>query len=739
LRLSNGYILGSLGKIASGVKEKFKESAFWGFLCGDSAVNDAIDESMIPNAPEYLRKKLSKGKKKPKEKTLAGRKTLERAQERVGAVDAADLKKGFGYVFGGAVRHSKIIALLDRFWKMLCNMQASLVGALMLLTSISSFAVSLIKHIIKVSTQADTVSLFVSILTFVVAVFLISTGTKSIYDLFTQSLFGSEFMKNVMGMRVVEEKKSENTEKIATSSPRTFVVILFCLIICVLSLWVGLERIIASCVIFALIVAIVKMPESGIMMLLISFPWFTSLENGNLILGGISLLIIISWIFKISVGKRVYTLRFVDATVGVFLLVYLFAGIFGVGAADEILKTLSLVAIAALYFPISGLIRSSEWIDRCTRAYTTGTMIVSFVGITQLVVRNINCGEMVFGVTSAFTNNHSLCAYLLVGIFIGIFNVYEKDDGRSGISYKISIALNLACFILAGSKTAYLALFAAFLIYLLIQKPKVVAFGAFLTPFLISIWIMMPDMIKNTASLLLESTDVELKSKLYIWKYALGSAKDHLLFGIGTQDASVRAIFDNSFGVLPSSLQFYNLYISIAVQVGIVGLLVFGVFSVSALQRGFFVVASAAKGTYFKNLSAASTTAFIALLVFGMGNSLWHDACLLMLFFFAVAMLRCIREVYVRETRVNEESEPLDIDLDVQRKIKKESKILIFIVQNLAKAVKKLKNKPKKALKQIDAEFFDESDLPKEADDVSDAVLIEEVDLCEEESTWQRK
>ena len=74
MKLSNGYILGTLGKIASDLKDKFKESAIWGFWCGDSAVNDAISESMIPNTPEYIKGKLAQKKKKTKEKTLAGRK-----------------------------------------------------------------------------------------------------------------------------------------------------------------------------------------------------------------------------------------------------------------------------------------------------------------------------------------------------------------------------------------------------------------------------------------------------------------------------------------------------------------------------------------------------------------------------------------------------------------------------------------------------------------------------------------
>ena len=739
MKLSNGYILGSLGKIATNIKEKFKESAFLGFVCGKSAVNDAIDDSAVVNLPGHIKDKLSKKEKKPKEKVLAGRAPLKRAQERVGAVDAADLPKNFAYVFGGAVRESKLMALINGLWSGICNTQASLVGALLLLTSISSFAVSLIKHILKISTDADTFSLYLSIVMFVVAVFLVSAGAKSIYELFTQSLLGSEFMKNIMGVRVVEENTDEENEKKVASSPRTFVVILFCLIICGLSLWVGLERIVAASVVLALVVAILKMPESGIMMLLTAFPWIGLLENGTLILCAVSLLILFSWIFKIFVGKRVYNIRLIDIAVGMFLVLYLFAGILGKVTQDEMHTSVCRVVIATLYFPMSGLIRSSEWINRSMRAYTVGTLLVSVTGIAQFLVNNIfSTDNIAFGITSVFNNNHSLCAYLLVGIFVGIFNVAEKKDQEFSISYKASLVLNLLCLILAGSKTAYLAFIIAFLIYLLIQKPKIVAIALFCVPFIIVIWTMMPDAVNGYLDILLESTDVELRSKLYIWNRVLDAASEHLMFGIGTGISSLESVWSDCYEYLPDSLQFYNLYVSVIVQTGLIGLALLLVFIVSAVQRGFSVIAGTEHGTYFKNLSACSVCAMLSLLAFGMGNSLWQDTSLLLLFFFIVALVRCVKFVYVREFVTYEDQEILDIDVSTQRKVNKESKLLVAVLRCIAKIVKRVKKKYKsaKSRKKIDQKVDEGLSVTENGEET---VQISEVDLCEEESLWQRK
>lgn len=733
MKLSNGYILGSLGKLAANVKDKFTESAFFGFLHGDSALNDAVSDSAVVNMPGYIKEKLSSKGKKRKDKILAGRKPLKRAGERVGVADAADLPKSFGYILGGAVRDSKIIALLNGLWSSLCNTQASLIGALLLLTSISSFAVSLIKHIIKIATDADTFSLYLSLVTFMIAIFLVGAGTKSIYGLFTQSLIGSQFMKNVMGTRVIDENKKEEVKKSSNSSPKTFVVILFCLLFCVVSLWAGLERIVAFLVVACLLIAILKMPESGIMMLLIAFPWIGMLENGALMLSVISFLIMISWLWKLSLGKRVYSFRFIDSAVLVFMIFFLLAGIFNVSGTMEIQSSICYLTIGLLYFPISGLIRSSEWINRSMRAYTIGTLIVSFVGITQFIVRNIFSGSrIVFGITSAFNSNHSLCAYLLVGIFIGIFNIIEKNEQEHSISLKISLALNLICFVLAGSKTAYLAFAIAFLIYLLIKKPKAVAFVLFLIPFMIAVWVMMPDVLKGNVEYLLETTDVGLRSKMFIWSCVVDKTKDFLMFGIGTGASAIKTVLGDCVEYLPSSLQFFNLYITVAVQMGLFGLIILITLAVSAVQRGFFVFFSTQQGSYFRNLSACVVTATISLLVFGMGDSLWQNETLFLLFFFTVALSRCTKEVYMSENVAEDEYEELDIDISIRRSVKKEPELLVALLRFIVKKIRKTRKKKKisKAPKNSGSAQTDNS---------SEKIRIEEVDLFEEESAWQRK
>lgn len=725
--MSRGYILGSLTKLAVTVKDKLEESALWRFMHEDSALGDAVNESAIINSPELIKNKFSKNKNKRKEKTLAGRKPLKRAQERVGAIDASDLPKRFGYVFGGAVRESKVIAFFDTLWSRICDMPASLVGAMLLLTSISSFAVSLIEHIIKISVDYDTFTMCFSAVMFLIALLLLGSGTKSIYEIFSQSLFGSLFLKDVMGARFVSGSDNDERHKKSAASPNAFLVILLCLVICAISLWAGFVKVLLACLVISLVVAILKMPESGIILLLVAFPWAAMLENGIMVLAAVSVLITFSWIMKLAVGKRVYSVRLIDIVVGAFLVYYLLAGVWGGNGSYEIQRSVCYLLVGMLYFPISSLIRSTEWINRSMRAYVVGTIVVSFIGITQFIVRNISAGgKIIFGITSVMGGNQSLSAYLIVGIFIGI--IVGKNTPKTGISFKISLIMNLVCLALAGSRTAYLAFAVAILIYLLMRKSGIVGALAFSLPFVIAIWIMMPETIRSSVGVLLENTDVGIRSKMFVWSNVLEHTKDYIWLGIGTGESALKALWSDCLEYLPRSLQFYNLYITTVVQTGIVGLVLLLVFVILALQRGFFILHESEKDSYFNKMSACIVSAFISLLVFGFGNSLWQDASLYVLFFVVVAWVRCSKEIYASEGVDTREAQELDIDLSTKRKKYKQSKEPLDVAKLFTSTAKKITKKQTKTNEEISI-----------TKNNSNEVVIQNIDLCEEESAWQRK
>ena len=517
---------------------------------------------------------------------------------------------------------------------MICKTQASLSGALLLLISISSFAMSWIKHIVKTATSTDSFSLCLSLVMFVIAILLIGAGNKSVYELFTQSLVGSQFVNSAMGIRVLDEEKNDVYQKETSSSPKTFAVILFCLLICGISLWAGLERIVLISLVSCFVIAVLKMPESGIMMLLVAFPWIGLFENDELILAAISLLILFSWMFKLSIGKRVYSFCFVDIAVLAFFAIFLLFGINSISANGNLNEVWCYFFVGLLYFPITGLVRSSEWISRCMRAYTLGTLIVSFVGISQFAVMCLAHGYRGFlGVTSGFENNHTLCAYLLVGIYIGLFNFLERYELKRNLSYDVSLTLNIICLILSGSKTAYLALLVSFLIFLLVRKPKVLALLLLLIPFVVVVMAIMPEAVIEGLSNVIESSDVGIRSKLQLWSNILENTKDYLFFGIGTDPSALEAVWDDCTNYLQSPAQMYNLYLSIFVKTGVVGIVIFGAMVVSTVQRGFFVFFGDQSGSYFKNLSVCTMSSFVSLMVFGMGDSLLYDINLFLLIF----------------------------------------------------------------------------------------------------------
>jgi Ca2+/Na+ antiporter len=192
------------------------------------------------------------------------------------------------------------------------------------------------------------------------------------------------------------------------------------------------------------------------------------------------------------------------------------------------------------------------------------------------------------------------------------------------------------------------------------------------------------------------------------------------------------------------------LYITAILQLGVAGITVLVVMLVLALQKGFAVLMQTKKGTYFRKASALSLTALIALLVFGLGDSLFYSVQLFLLLLLCVGFVRIVFSIYTVQLMAKEEDAGLDIDLDTERKVKSDNKLLINLcelavklvkkiiklVKKIIKAVKNRKNVPKKkALKKNKKRSEKKVVIPTEASEV----VITDENTYEEESTCQEK
>ena len=126
-------------------------------------------------------------------------------------------------------------------------------------------------------------------------------------------------------------------------------------------------------------------------------------------------------------------------------------------------------------------------------------------------------------------------------------------------------------------------------------------------------------------------------------------------------------------------------------------------------------------------------------MVLGMGYSLWQDTASLLIFYFVIAIVRCVKEVYIRESEPYEDRECLDIDISVQRSVKKESKLLLAVLRLAAKIIRTAKKKLKAVKATQNAVPEKSSREISDTDDGSEKVTVEEFDLYEEEASWQRK
>jgi hypothetical protein len=286
--------------------------------------------------------------------------------------------------------------------------------------------------------------------------------------------------------------------------------------------------------------------------------------------------------------------------------------------------------------------------------------------------------------------------------------------------------------------------------YLLLERPGVLGALLLAIPLAMTVMTWLPDTAEDFVKNLIITTDTDLRSKFYVWNCAFDALGKYVWTGIGVGESALASAWQGFAAVVPSGDQFFNLYITAILQLGVAGITVLVVMLVLALQKGFAVLMQTKKGTYFRKASALSLTALIALLVFGLGDSLFYSVQLFLLLLLCVGFVRIVFSIYTVQLMAKEEDAGLDIDLDTERKVKSDNKLLINLcelavklvkkiiklVKKIIKAVKNRKNVPKKkALKKDKKRSEKKVVIPTEASEV----VITDENTYEEESTCQEK
>lgn len=343
-------------------------------------------------------------------------------------------------------------------------------------------------------------------------------------------------------------------------------------------------------------------PELGVLALFFFMPFLPTMALAVLVL-----YTFFCYVLKLIRQKRVFRLEPIDVTVAAFAFMQLTGGVVSVSRAS-LRPALLFVCFLAAYFLVVGLIRSGEWLARCSVACVLSAALVSAWGLVQYFTGGSSMAEawldaeMFDGITaravSTLENPNMLGEYLVLLIPVGVGLLLRRDGGLRKLTAFFCLMLMGACLIATWSRGAWLALMLALTLFLFMWHRRavyVLVAGLAVIP---ALPFLLPQSIIARFTSIGNLGDSSTSYRVYIWRAAVHMIKDNLLSGIGTGEGAWYQIYPSyTYLGVEAAPHSHNLFLQITLELGVVGIGLFVVFLFLLYQSGF---------TYFARLSSDS-------------------------------------------------------------------------------------------------------------------------------------
>ena len=305
----------------------------------------------------------------------------------------------------------------------------------------------------------------------------------------------------------------------------------------------------------------------------------------------------VCYLVKLLLGKREFRLLPVDGAAVSFAICLAFAGVFSFSRGSR-KPALVLICFLLGYILTVSLIRTREWLRRCTWAAVSAASLVSLYGIYQYFFGAVaDAGawldtEMFDGiaarVVSTLENPNMLAEYLIMLFPIAAALLITKGDVKQKGFSLIACAVCGLCIILTWSRGAWLGLLFAGMVFLLIWNHRTMYLlfaGIASIPFLP---LVLPDSIVSRFTSIGNLADSSTSYRVNIWRGTMHMLKDYWSCGIGIGESAWDTVYPRySLAAIETAPHAHNLYLQITVECGVVGLILFLAFIFLLIRYNF--------------------------------------------------------------------------------------------------------------------------------------------------------
>jgi O-antigen ligase len=468
----------------------------------------------------------------------------------------------------------------------------------------------------------------------VVSGFSMLFSKKSLASAIYESEFLRRFLFDFLGIPIIGLAEAAQSE-IKGSFNMPFI---FGMLFGFLSIFVEPLLIFFAIVLFALLFVLILSPESGVILTFFALPFMSTIQLSVWIC-----LIFLSYILKLICGRRLFRFHMIDFAAFGFLLFLVSGGIVTVDGSSFV-KMLVMVCFMGMYFVIKNIISSPAMVKRCLLALTCSSMVVSIYGIYQNYFGALSTKwqdtevffEIKGRVVSVFENPNVLGEFLVLILPITLALMATAKRPYERFFLFASALAGCWCLVFTWSRGAWIGCIIATVLFLCVSSRYFFTAGLLSLP-----WIGAFICLQNDSLILTRLTtfgDSSTSYRVGIWRGVLRMLKDVGFCGIGIGEGAFEKIYPMyALSGIETAPHAHNLYLQIAVEMGVLALVMFLAFVFLFAQFSFSFCKTAMSRSN-KLLCLGIFCGVLALLVQGMTDYVWYNYRVFLLFWMVVGL-----------------------------------------------------------------------------------------------------
>lgn len=593
------------------LKNIFAKSVILQFLSSYDRLEECASDSMIVRFFRNLKNRIRKKFAKKPRRELG---TEQISPNEVGIFAPATLPRSIKNRIGEAVEESRVLGTAKRLLRGLLYVPMMSYGVFLFSFGLFTTVMQALLYFLLGASQGAALDLFVGLALVLLSLPVIFKGYEPMINHFGESVIG-----NLM-FRVF--RKNHHPKDVKTGQP-TFLFFMAGMIAGLLTYFAPPMWLLLSIGVLIAALCVLYVPETGVCLILFSFPFFSEIEHASSLCAGAILYTGLCMLLKVIVGRRSMSFGLLDSAVLLFGLLVLSTGLVSDGLMDS---ALLYVAMISGYFTLSNLLRSPAWIKRSIAALTLSSLVVTATGIPDLLWN--------FGVKVSLLSDPTVATfYLLTVIPLALAMLVQSARKRGRMFYFIIVVANIAYLLLLHSPIGIVALCIELLVFFLFYTRKTwtaLILLVLMLPFIS--YFFLPDF-GALVDQIMASGRIELN-------HALGQVfVDAPLSGIGFSDSVLMNAISTE---TTADLSLGNTWLRLLVQVGIPGLMVFLLVILLWYVSGFTLLRKHSAKEQPVCMHLALLSSLTGMLIAGNLAYLWSDNRMLLLFWMLAGISRAL-------------------------------------------------------------------------------------------------